>query len=883
MDYNRVTACKALLDSGYDPTARNKSPLQQAALAHLSSLDMLPWGRGVEIETDMWGNAKGGLNEHTIQPWMQDKVFVLVNDIGLLKDLVTEAIKTGLCVVDIETQGLDNRVYDGKPVHGIVGIALCFDGEVGYYIPARHISAHDDISNAENGNLPWEIVKEQVQRILDECVIIYHNATFDVETLWAEGFEVPEAAGKFEDTQVAGWLIDSNLKRISLKAMSKDQLDMVMINFKQLFPEDAKDLRFEDLHPEESYIYAASDGICTWLLWDKYKDNTILLAQKFIYKVEKMLVAVLRRMQRHKILIDVEYLRKLDADLETQCAQFVEDIHRLCGNNTFSIDSAKQLGEVLFDQLLIPNSGLTASEKQWKTDRQTLEDLDKKYKGKYPALTMVVKYRQLMKLRGTYLGNLINNVDRNNEARFGIKACGAPTGRFAAPGGDPSQGFSGVNSQAIPKVKKGKPNIRKAFVARPGFVIVAIDFAGVELRIAGNLSGEGKWINEFNHLDCIKKYENDHEVVDWSILWHHCPYCRKKMGDIHSQTAMDVFGSAEEKYRNQSKGVNFGILYGAGGRTIAANVGVSDDEGFRIVKTFKDALPGINSWIKRQHRAAKKNLMVKTAFGRVRLVPEMLSEDQRIRSFGERTAVNTVVQGASADITKIAMVGCDKVIRKRGWVEHCRLLLTVHDEIVFEVRDTMLDEILPVLGITMSKCQPKGWKIPLTVDIEYGDSWGTVGIAWKPPAPRVIPRRPEVAPLWDDEDLEVSPAQVSRPAPEISTPKVTKPAPESGSSETVATEASPEPAPTPQVEQAPQQVPVQIPQPLSGVDTYFEYTLKRPYTRIKWRKLEALFILAGEGTTQLRLNSESGQNLLGGRKVLVDPLYFGYKAEEWGL
>jgi len=231
MEFNRVSACKALLQSGYDPDLPGKPvPLEgREAFEFLNSVGMKPWKRGAVIELDpVFMTPKGGLDERTLQPWMQEKVFVLVDSVELLRDVADEAVKAGACVIDIESQGLDTRVYNGKPVHRIVGFALCYDGEIGYYVPVRHVWSNEDIANPENGNVPWDAALEQIQRILNGCVTIYHNASFDQEIMWAEGLVVPEEPDKFDDTQVMAWLIDSNRKRLGLKFVSDEVLGMKM-------------------------------------------------------------------------------------------------------------------------------------------------------------------------------------------------------------------------------------------------------------------------------------------------------------------------------------------------------------------------------------------------------------------------------------------------------------------------------------------------------------------------------------------------------------------------------------------------------------------------------------------------------------------------------
>lgn len=825
---------------------------------------------GVEVRYDPFGNPIGGLSSETIQPWMQEKSFHLVKSIGELAEIIEEAIQAKYCAVDTESQGLNTQIDDtGKPTHRMVGISLCYDGITGYYIPVRHRSFNPNPNHSDNDNLPSEQVFALMNRLFEECICVYANAAYDMEIFWAEGLKIPnrpEDCDKYEDTQIMGWLIDSNIKRIGLKARTAEVLGWNMIEFKQLFPRNTKNLKIDDLHPEEVYVYACSDAICTYALWKIYSVSDVLAAQKTIYRIEKMLIPVLREMQRNMVQIDVPYLTEMRKELATKADGLVAEIRRLCNDPNLNVDSPRQLGETLFDVLKVPNAGRTDNEKnpQWKTDADTLEELDKQLQNKYPALTMVVKYRETMKLISTYIDPLINNLNERDEGKFGINACGAPTGRFAAPGGDPEQGYTGVNAQAIPKVSKDKPNIRKAIKARKGYKIVGIDFAGVELRIVGNLSDEANWISEFNHLPCVQKYSNDYEVVGDTTLSQKCPYCRKKMGDIHSQTSMNVFGDADDKHRSESKGINFGIVYGAGGKTLARNIGVTVDEGFRIQKAFLDSLPGLKRWIQKQKDVAKKTQKVLTSFGRIRLIPEMLSDEKGLVAFGERTSLNSPVQGTSADITKIAMVAIHKLIIKKGWVGLVKMLLTVHDEIVFEIHESILEEACKAIAELMCGCAPKTYKIGLKVDVEYGDNWGEIkGMSF--PEPKLRPKRSGL-PLLHADDIPYgsdTPVQATESPKPVSAPPTEAPKPE--------VSVSVEPSP---VELAPQE---------PTLSQTFEYIVTKPYTSQKWRKLEALFILCGEGTTKLKLVSESGNDLAPNREILIDPLYFKYKAIEWGV
>jgi len=627
-----------------------------------------------------------------LRSWMNDCEFILIESPEQLKEVVDEAIELGLCALDLETTGLNNKVYDGVCQGKIVGFCLSIDGIKGYYAPINH----------KEGNLPEKPIITEIKRLCENCVTVFHHAKFDTEFLWTVGINVDKSS-MFEDTQILVYLDNDDLAKLKgkgLKDSALRYLGMEMIEFKDLFPQSKGkkkvkiDFRFDKLHPEECVRYAASDAIVTYRLFQHLKHN--IKEQPVVYKIDKALIPALRIMERNRVKIDTEYLRGLKIKVENEMQELAEKVYKIVGHQ-FSFTAPREIGFALFEKLKLPGGKKTKKSDQWATSEKDLEHL----KDKHPVVTYILRYKSLDTLIRRYIGPLSENVDHLSEAKFQFDACRVQGGRFACPGGDPSQGYTGVNVQSTPKKREeDMPNIRKGFIARPGFKIVDIDYGGQELRIAANISREQNLLSIFKDPD---------------------PKERKP----HRKLAQDVFNVKEPTPTQYAiaKSTNFQTLYGGGGKSIAQKVGIAETEGMRIQKIFFQKNPKLKAWIDHQKKFVRKHGYIKTYFGRIRRIPLAFSDQKRLVAYAERLAINAPIQGTAGDIMRIAIVNITSLIKKKEWEDDCKILLTIHDELVFEVREEKIDLIVPELIKAMSAIGGRDWEVELEVETEVGDSW----------------------------------------------------------------------------------------------------------------------------------------------------------------
>lgn len=633
--------------------------------------------------------------------WAKDRTMKLIESLDELSEFVDRAIETQvtlpfydspvpICVVDLETTGLNTRSKKGKPTDKIVGFCLSFDSSYGVYVPIGHIEG-------EEHNLPEDAVVSEIKRLCANCVTIYHNAKFDLQMLRNYGIIV-DRHDMFEDTLILARLFDAGQKDNGLKSLSNRHLNQEMLEFKEVTNTTN---RFDMVSPRVCIPYACADAMCTMDLFHFFMRQEIIVEQKFIYNLEKRTVFVVLQMERNLIRVDVEYLKKVGVEIKEQIELIKKEVFELAGME-FNIGSAVQLGEILFEKMgyRYPDKRKTASG-QYMTDTATLE----KISDDYPIVKKIVKYRGLEKSLGTYITNLLKNCDEEGCIKLSFNQSGTDTGRFSSPGGKGLNvdGYCGVNIQSIPSnYEEGVPDIRKALVARPGFKIVAMDYSGEELRIATNLSREPKWLDAFVNGD----------------------------GDLHSATGRIIYNRQEitKAERQTAKTCNFLTMYGGGHKGLAVQAKISENEARKILTQFFAGLPKLKKWIDLEHAKARKQKKVRTALGRVRPLEIFYDSDDRIsQARGDRCAVNTKIQGAGADIMKVALVKVHNWIRSNDLEDEIKLLITMHDEIVFEMPEDKLHIYIPILNKIMKLedvLQKKlNWPVALSIDAEYGDSW----------------------------------------------------------------------------------------------------------------------------------------------------------------
>lgn len=561
-------------------------------------------------------------------PWMNECTFTLLHRRSDIEKYIDKCIELGLAAFDIETTGLNTREHPEKISSSpLVGVALATSRYDGAYIPI----AHED----SEYNVNLEFIVSEIKRLSANCRLIFHNFKFDGQVLKNYGIDVGGAQCdpmSFEDTILMATIYDSSRKAKGLKVLSKEFLGREMLNIKGLgiAVNDKTVPAFDQVPPEKALYYAASDTVCTYYLYERF---TELINQQDpkgnagpwgVYnKIEKPCLFVTMEMERNYVLINKDYLIEIRDTLKERCKKCVSIMHNAAGR-PFDVNSAKQLGVILFEELKLPYTGKKIAETKSKTYETSVEVLER-IKDKHPIVSAILDLRGYEKQLTTYVENFIKNADENNMVKFELNQFKADTGRFTATGGKGLviDGYCGVNCQNLPRPKKNDPksfNIRKALVARPGFKIVTIDYSGEELRIAANLSGEKKWINEFIH----------------------------GTGDLHTITGQVITGKSliSKEERGIGKTLNFLTLYGGGAAGFAAQAKITFERAKKMIQNFFKQYTGISAWIKREVAKGRKIGYSTTAMGRRRpLAYFYKSGDKFMASKGDRCVINSAVQG----------------------------------------------------------------------------------------------------------------------------------------------------------------------------------------------------------------------------------------------
>ena len=393
--------------------------------------------------------------------------------------------------------------------------------------------------------------------------------------------------------------------------------------------------------------------------------------------IEMPLTRVLAKMEIEGILVDIKILKEMGEEIKTKLEVITENIYNYAGCQ-FNINSPKQLGEVLFDKLKLPWA------KKNKIGYVTDIDILKKL-ANYPIVSKILEYRSLSKLYSTYIEGIINCVGDDNKIHTIFTQTLTRTGRLSSI--EP-------NLQNIPMKSEYGRLIRKAFIPEENAIIMSSDYSQIELRVFAHLSKVKDLIAAFNNND-----------------------------DIHTKTAMDVFKVQKEEVtknmRRQAKAVNFGILYGISSFGLAEDLGISVKEAKEFINKYFETYPGVKDYMNKEIEEATKTGTVKTIMNRKRIIEELKSSNHNIKSMGQRMALNTPIQGSAADILKKAMVEIDEAFRKKKIKS--KMLLQVHDELIFNVYNDEIDEVKDIVYNIMTNVYQL--LVPLDVDIELGNNW----------------------------------------------------------------------------------------------------------------------------------------------------------------
>jgi DNA polymerase-1 len=599
-----------------------------------------------------------------------------VTDEESLDRWIAEATALGAVAVDTETDCIDCIIAR------LAGISLATAPNRACYIPVGHSGA-DLYSDAPN-QLPMALVLERLKPLMEDPAVlkIGHNFKYDWVMFDKAGIEVAPV----DDTMVMSFDLDAGrgLGGHGLDELAKQYFDHECIPFKQLCGTGKSQITFDKVPLKEATEYAAEDADITLRLWQRLKPRLAADKVTRVYeRVDRPLVPVISRMERRGIKVDRDYLAKLSRDFAEEIIKLEERIYEsACG--PFTIGSPQQLGEVLYGRLGL-KGGRKGKSGQYSTDVNELERLAGEG---VECARLVLDWRQLTKLKNTYTDALQAQINpETGRVHTSFSLAGAQTGRLAS--NDP-------NLQNIPIRTEIGRKIRDAFVAEPGNVLMSADYSQIELRLAAHMA----------HVPQLKTAFRDG-------------------ADIHNMTAEELFGSADRDNRNKAKTVNFAILYGISSWGLAGRLGISKEEGKAIIDRYFERFPGIRLYIEQTLQFVREHGFSQTLFGRKTHFPNIRAGNPSIRGGAERAAINAPIQGTSADLIKRAMARMDDALAAAN-LDGVKMLLQVHDELVFEVPEGREEETAAVVKKVMSSAAEPALKldVPLDVDVGWGEHWG---------------------------------------------------------------------------------------------------------------------------------------------------------------
>jgi DNA polymerase-1 len=625
------------------------------------------------------GARAGDRQAHPERTAIDTAGYACVQDVAELEAWIARAFAVGVVAIDTETSALDAVGSE------LVGISLATGPGVACYIPLAHRGG--DMF----AEVPQQIDRATVCALLkpllesDAVVKVGQNIKYDMVVLARHGI----AVAPIDDTMVMSFCLDAGQGELApwghgMDELAQRLLDHTTISFKQVTGTGKKAIAFGEVPLADATRYAAEDADVTWRLHQALTPRLADEGGTRIYqRVDRPLVPVVALMEATGIKVDREQLARLSGEFAARIADLEQVIHDKAGG-PFMIGSPKQLGDVLFDRLGY-KGGKKGKSGQYSTDQSVLEGLAAQ--GAEVA-TLVLEWRQLSKLKSTYTDALQAAIKPGTgRVHTSYSLVGAQTGRLSS--NDP-------NLQNIPVRTEIGRQIRDAFVAEPGHVLLSADYSQIELRLAAHMAD--------------------------------VPALREAFAqgqDIHARTAMELFGEVNRDTRGRAKTINFAILYGISRWGLATRLGTSADEAQAMIDRYFESFPGIQRYIHETLEQVRERGHSTTLFGRKTWFPRINAKNQNERAGSERAAINAPIQGTCADIIKRAMARMMPALAQAG-LPHVRMLLQVHDELVFELPESDVAAASAVIERVMASAAEPAVKltVPLGVEIGYGASWG---------------------------------------------------------------------------------------------------------------------------------------------------------------
>ncbi len=634
-------------------------------------------GRLGQVADAPVGDAAAALPMEEDPPCNLDD-YETVQDLDALDRWITLARHQGWIAVDTETSSTDATQAE------LVGVSLALHPNLACYIPLGH--GGTDLLAEVPVQIDVEAALARLKDLMEDPSVlkIGHNLKFDMIVLGQRGISI----APHDDTIVMSFDLDAGLHGHGMDELAATHLSHSCIAFKDVVGTGKSQRGFHEIDLKAATRYAAEDADVTYRLWKRFKARLPAEGATRVYEmVDRPLIPVIARMEMRGIKVDRERLSSLSAEFSEQIGKLETVIHGLAGA-PFTIGSPKQLGDVLFEKMGI-KGGRKGKSGVYSTDVTELERIaaDKDSPGAEIA-ARVLDWRQLSKLKNTYTDALQAQINpRTGRVHTSYSLTGAQTGRLSS---------TEPNLQNIPIRTEVGRQIRDAFVAEPGNVILAADYSQIELRLAAHMADVPALREAFANGD-----------------------------DIHSLTAMELFGEVNRDTRGRAKTINFAILYGISRWGLAGRLDVSADEAQAMIDRYFERFPGINNYIAETTQAVRERGFTTTLFGRKTHFPRIKSKVQHERQGAERAAINAPIQGTCADIIKRAMVRMEPALAAAG-LHDVQMLLQVHDELVFELPEGDVAAARPVIERVMAEAAAPAvtLSVPLGIEIGTGASWG---------------------------------------------------------------------------------------------------------------------------------------------------------------
>ncbi|MEM9716795.1 MAG: DNA polymerase I [Pseudomonadota bacterium] len=603
-----------------------------------------------------------------------------VSTLDALDAWIAQIYARGWVAVDTETTSLEEMVAD------LVGICLCVEAGHACYIPLTHKDGEGDLLGGGalvEGQLDLNTVLDKLKPVFEDPSIlkIGQNMKYDAKILKRLGIHI----APIDDTMLMSYAMHGGMHGHGMDALSERYLGHTPIPIKSLLGTGKSAKTFDLVPIAEATKYAAEDADITLRLWQLFKPQLHAAKTTRVYEgLERPMVPVLAEMEMHGVKVDRDVLSRMSNDFAQRMAGLESEIHELAGES-FNVGSPKQLGEILFDKMGL-EGGKKGKTGAYSTGQDILEDLASEGHGNgLPAL--VLDWRQMSKLKSTYTDALQTHINaETGRVHTSYVITGASTGRLAST--DP-------NLQNIPIRTEAGRKIREAFIAEEGNTLVSLDYSQIELRILAHIAG----------IDSLKQAFHEGQ-------------------DIHAMTASEMFDVPIEgmdlMVRRQAKAINFGVIYGISGYGLARNLRIPRAEAQGFIDRYFERFPGIRAYMDNTIAFAKENGFVQTLFGRKIHTTEINAKGPQA-GFARRAAINAPIQGTAADVIRRAMIRMPEAIQDLP----AKMLLQVHDELIFEVQDAAVAETIECVRAVMSGAAEPLVKldVPLVVDAGQGANW----------------------------------------------------------------------------------------------------------------------------------------------------------------